>query len=374
MTAPLSVLHLLRPRPLGEVGGADLHLVDLAQAQAVRGLRVTIVALGNSDYAARLRRHGLTVLQPMSDGPRDWWLTARRAVAEFGVELVHSHGYRADLLAAALRSAYAWSTLRPAFVMSAHGFIRTGVLMRALTVANERVLASADLVIASSRAESVRLRDAGHRSTVYIGNGVMPPEPDPRDYATKQLGLGDRARVAFIGRLSREKRPDLFLTMAALLNRRKDVEFIVLGSGPELRALGARSRQLRLTDRVRFTGLRDDIPRLLGGIDVLVCPSDTEGTPRAIVEAMLAGVPIVATAVGGVPDLIVDGESGVLVAPGSATQLAAAVGRLLDQPNLARDLAAAAATRASANFTVDRMERLVAAAYSEALAAVRSVR
>jgi glycosyltransferase involved in cell wall biosynthesis len=168
--------------------------------------------------------------------------------------------------------------------------------------------------------------------------------------------------VAFVGRLSPEKRPDLFVDLADLMAREQlGTDFVVIGSGPLLSDMQARAATSKA--HVVFAGLVSNVASLMGAIDVLVCPSDTEGTPRAAIEAMLAGVPVVATSVGGIPDLIADERTGILVEPGSPGALAAAVTRLLSDDARSQAMGNRARNYALARFSIERMADRVAEAY-----------
>ncbi|MFI5796304.1 glycosyltransferase [Streptomyces sp. NPDC051677] len=367
MTDPHSVMHLIRPRPPSEIGGADLHIADLAEAQHAAGTKVAVVSFGvNPSFAALLRDRGVECVEVPGESLYSWYAAVCRAIAERRPSVVHSHGYRADLVAALLR----WgrrrrAAHRPALVMSVHGFVRNGPLFRALTRLNEFCLRAADLVVATSAQEAARLDAKGLRTVRFIPNGVRPLPDAPRDYLAEQLGVRAARRMVYVGRLSPEKRPDLFLEAARLLaDRWPDLDFVVIGSGPLEARVRALAEQSGLAGRTCFAGLRRDVGRLLRGADVLVCPSDTEGTPRAVIEAMSSGVPVVATRVGGLPDLIADG-TGVLVLPGVAGPLADAVDDLLAHPEQARLMARAAAERARDNFAIELMENRTARAYAD---------
>jgi len=363
-----SVIHMIRPRPAGEVGGADLHVADLAEAQRSRRSSVAVVSFGNPEYTAMLRQRGIDAIEVNGDHMRAWYRVTARAIVDRQPDVLHSHGYRADMIAAALRR-WSWKgrDCRPALVMSIHGFIRTGVAFRTLTYLNERCLPAADLVITTSSAEADRLAHGRYPPARFIPNGVRPAPSASRDLLTAAVGMEAAQRVAFIGRLSPEKRPDLFVQMAALVRERyPDCLFVIIGTGPLESVTRRLAERLGVADRVRFAGLRRDVGQLLRGVDVLVCPSDSEGTPRVAVEAMLSGVPVVATRVGGLPDLITDSVTGMLVEPGSPHPLADAVRYLLDDPKAAQRIGMAGAAQALSPFSIDHMERQVAEVYAEA--------
>lgn len=362
----LRIVHAIRAKPPGEIGGADLHVADLAGQQTARGHEVTVVCLGPAELTGVLRDRKIPHIAVPSMSMLDWTRRLSAAVALRTPDLVHSHGYRADLVVDAvgrrLFGKAPWSS-----AMTAHGFIRTSVAMRALTRANEHVLRRADTVLATSVAEAERLGRLLGRLVTFVPNGVAPFATVPRSTALTALGIATSRCVAFSGRISPEKRPDLFLEMAGLLAYEyPDTSFAVIGSGP------AADRLRKLANaggipRVVITGLLPESASLLSGVDVLVCPSDTEGTPRVVIEAMHAGVPVVATRVGGLPDLISDGRTGVLVEPGSARSLAGAVGALLDRPAVAAQIAERAQAIAARRFSAAAMEEETARAYAHGL-------
>jgi glycosyltransferase involved in cell wall biosynthesis len=248
--------------------------------------------------------------------------------------------------------------------MTVHGFIRTPHSLRVLSRLNEHALRYADVVIAVSSPETQRLTAMLRRKVSFIPNGVAHTELLPRHEARRRLGANPARRaVAFVGRLSPEKRPDLFVAMAALVARdRPDAEFIVIGSGDRY------DETVRLAAAVpnvpiSFAGLVPDVASLMTCFDVLVCPSDTEGTPRVVIEAMSAGVPVVASRVGGLPDLIVDGRTGFLVPPDFAAALAERVSRLLGDESLSRVMSHRARTHAKRTLSVAAMASRVTTAY-----------
>jgi glycosyltransferase involved in cell wall biosynthesis len=140
------------------------------------------------------------------------------------------------------------------------------------------------------------------------------------------------------------------------------VHWILVGDGELRGELEAQARRLGLAPHVRFAGWRDNVAEVLALADVFVLPSESEGFGRVLVEAMAMGRPVVATNVGGIPDIVLDGETGLLVEPADPAALASAVGALLDEPARAARLGAAGRARAESTFSlgahVDAVERV----------------
>lgn len=198
---------------------------------------------------------------------------------------------------------------------------------------------------------------AGSVRTIY--NGVPDhAERAPLRRNRTQLVLGS------LGRFDTQKGYDVLLRA---LSDVPGATFTLVGDGPERPALERAVRELGLEDRVRLPGWSDDARRVLPGFDVFVLPSRFEAFPLAIVEAMLTGLPIVATPVGSVPEAIIDGETGLLVAPDDAAGLAAALRRLAASPDLRARLGEAARKRALERFTARTMVDAYEALYRELL-------
>jgi glycosyltransferase involved in cell wall biosynthesis len=368
---PASVVHLIRPQAAGNVGGADLHLIDLVEQQVGSGMRVTVLALGNDDYQRRLAARGALLAKVPP-----WWHPMffpafARLLRDEAVDIVHGHGYSADLAAVlGVRLTRCVSkapalTRRPAVVLTVHGFIRSTWSTRIRTAINEQCLRFADVIIATSRPETAHLTRMLPASDVYyIPNGIrMPAASDPRERAEPPRHL------AFVGRLEPEKRPDLFLSVAArIAASHPDLRVTVIGAGSLARSLRSQAERLGIADKCTFTGLVADVDQRLSSVDVLVALSDSEGTPRAVLEAMAASVTVVATAVGGVPDLIADGRTGVLVPAGPVAAVAAErIQSLLADPPRLRAIGHAASQAVRSEFLVEDMAKRTLAAYDAVL-------
>jgi glycosyltransferase involved in cell wall biosynthesis len=239
-------------------------------------------------------------------------------------------GYKPDLIG--------WRAARRAgipVVAIAHGWTAATLKVRAYEAIDRLVLRWMDAVVCVSQAQVVKVRRAlvPERKTVLIPNAIgadafTPPEPGLRDELLKLFPTPPRFVVGAAGRLSREKNFALLAEAAArVVADRPDVGFLVFGDGPLHHPLSEQIARLGLQQRFILAGFRTDLTRYLPHIDLAVMSSTTEGLPVILLEAFAAGVPMVATAVGGIPEVLEDGKSGYLVPSGNAAALA---GRILD--------------------------------------------
>jgi glycosyltransferase involved in cell wall biosynthesis len=297
------------------------------------------------------------------------YLAERAAIArlcrQLRPDVVHTHGYRPDVLDAGIAR-----RLGIPVVTTVHGFTGGGWKDRVYEWLQCRAFRHFDAVVAVSRSLVDRLTRAGvPRSRIHeVRNAWSPLAPVlDRTAARRALGLPrDGFAIGWVGRLSHEKGPDVLVDALPHL---QDLPLIAsaVGDGVMRIPLQARARALGLNGRIRWHGAVLDVARVLPAFDAFVLSSRTEGTPMVLFEAMAAGVPIVATAVGGVPD-VVSPEEAVLVAPADPFALAAAIRDVYQDPGAARARARGAHARLERDFGVapwlERYEaiyRLVAA-------------
>jgi glycosyltransferase involved in cell wall biosynthesis len=238
----------------------------------------------------------------------------------------------------------------------------------------------ADCVLVNADAVKDWLIGEGYDASniVVIRNGVDMARFDGPPAAASlrsELGIPTEARlVTVVSRLTRLKGIENFLeATAALKPLYPDARFLIVGETapsdrPYLTELTDLATSLGVADRVIFTGLRSDVAAVLGCADVAVMPSLNEALSNVLLESMAAGAPVVATRVGGTPEALRDGETGLLVPPGDSGAIATAVARLLDDRELATRLGRAARQLISAKFSVEQMVRSTEDLYMELLA------
>lgn len=289
--------------------------------------------------------------------------------------IVHTHLAKAGALgrAAARRAGV------PVVVHTFHGHVLEGYFSgwrsRAILAAERRLARSSDALVAVSPAVRDELLSLGigrpsQWRVIPLGldlGDLLTADVDPL-LARRALGLPlDGPVVGIVGRLVPVKDHAAFLEAAARIRReRPDVTFVVAGDGELRGALEERARRA-LGDRCRFLGWVKDLRTLYGALDVVVLTSRNEGTPVALIEAGAASTPIVATRVGGVADVVVDGRTGHLAPPGDPTAVATAVLGLLGDPTRAHRMGAAARETARHRFTIERLANDLADLYRELL-------
>jgi L-malate glycosyltransferase len=254
----------------------------------------------------------------------------------------------------------------PVRIGSRRGLIESPGLQRV----QRYTYAAAHRVVANSEAAADRLRLEGIPSSKIrvIPNGVDLAAFPPRVYSDRPR------RIAVVACLREEKRVDVLLdAVPAILARHPDAELVVAGDGERRADLEAQARRLGLLDRCRFLGHRDDVPAVLAAADVFVLPSRSEASPNSVIEAMAAGLPVVATSVGGIPELVTDGRTGRLVPPGDPSALAQALVDLLDHPGHAAELGRAARARIERTASFERMVADFESLYLEEIAARHTI-
>lgn len=334
MSHETRVLHVLAP---GQEGGLERVVSMLAAGQRHRGVHVAAVlapdeAVGHP-FLARLDELEIA-FTPLVVGARSYmreYQSLGMLVNRLRPGVVHTHGYRADVIAGAVARAYRIPT-----VSTVHGFTGGGIKIRLWERVQCFALRHADAVIAVSRPLVDRLVRAGvPRTRIHcVPNGFAPPERIlARSDARRKLGIrADAIVVAWVGRLSWEKGADVMLRAIAQCD--PSWQLSIIGDGPERDRLRAQAATLGITNRVTWHGLVPNAGSLLAAFDAFVLSSRTEGTPIALFEAMHARIPVVATRVGGVPDVLAP-EHGLLVPPEDPQMIAQGLEEIARRPSAA---------------------------------------
>lgn len=234
----------------------------------------------------------------------------------------------------------------------------------------DRVIAVSE----SAREAEIRRAHVDPQHVVTIPNGVavdrFAAEPKGRDEdLRRELGVPIRSPlIGWVGRFRKQKAVvDLLDAFLLVYEAHPAARLVLVGDGELRQVSESRAESLGIADIVSFTGMRNDVPRVLAALQVFALPSLWEGMPNAVLEAMAASLPVVATRVGGVPEVVVDGVTGLLIPPRDADALAAAVIRLLRDPALRQQMGKAGHERVRRHFSVEQMVRRTETLYEELL-------
>ena len=348
------------------VGGGELSMLELLRGLDHRRWAPALVVPDDGEVAAHGRDLGLPIhVVPLPTLRRPGYAMASsvrmlcRLARTTGAALIHANGSRAMMYGGLAGR----TTGRPA-VWHVRIAQSDGVVDRALYALATGVIATSDAVARRFCRAAAKVR--------LVPNGIDLTRFTPRAPSAglrAALGVPPSSPVVLsIGRFVAEKGHRHLLEAAARVERTKPgVHWVLVGAGELEAPLRRQARGLGLESRVHFAGWREDVPDVLAVSDVFVLPSESEGFGRVVVEAMAMAHPVVATAVGGVPEIIRDGETGILVPPSDPAALADAVRSLLDDPVRASRLGAAGRARAESRFSLTAHIDAIEGVYTEVL-------
>jgi len=359
--------------PSEAVSGPGRQVTALARALQGAGIGCLVIAFHRrgrppSGFAQYLREAGVEHCVVEDGGPIDWRMASRvgSVLRRWRPSIVQTHGYKATAVAYLLRGLQH----RPwRWIGFHHGVTTEDVKDRFYHWVDKQLLRAADRVVVMSQAQARAFRHCGNRVRIIYNAALVPPVPPPANALPGGLA---RPIVGVVGRLSREKGVDVFLDACAVLAG-KGVVFsaLVAGDGPDRALLEARCARLGLAPSIRFLGQVSNVGAVYRNLDLVVLPSRSEGLPNTLLEAMQADVPVVATAVGAVPEVVGTSPAARLVAPESAAGLADAIEWAIRQG----DSPAAAAARRDvvSRFSLERRVEAHLKVYRELLEAQAGV-
>jgi glycosyltransferase involved in cell wall biosynthesis len=379
-TAGLRIVHVITKL---DIGGAQETAVRCCSGLLARGHEVTLVSGwhggGAGPMADRARAEGVDVVELPSlvRAIRPWsdlmaLVALARLLRRLRPDVVHSHSSKAGVLArlaarlagvpVVCHTVHGWSFRdeQPRVVRSAVVLLER--LLASVTTATV-VVTSADLDLATRH----RIGRADRFSLIRSGVRLAAFRDGDRQAGRSLLGVADEPLVGAVQRLAAPK--DTRTLLEAVAKARAEVpglRLVVVGDGPDRGDVERMVVNLGLEGAVDLLGSRDDVPSLVAAFDVAVLSSRSEGLPRAVVEYMAAGVPVVASDVGGVPEVVHPGETGWLVPAGDAGAMAAAIVAALEGPDAAR--VAATGQASVADFDEAEMVRLLDELYTRSTA------
>jgi glycosyltransferase involved in cell wall biosynthesis len=364
ITSP-RVLHVVAP---GAFGGLEQVVLQLAAGRTSRSLPTEVFMLvteGSTtptlvDMLSRAGvAHRVAHFAPRAYGEER---KAIQAAAEaFRADVLHTHGYHTDVLAGAPARA-----VGSALISTAHGTTGGDIKNRIFEWLQRRAWRKFNVVVAVSAPLHAKLLRRG------VPAGVLALCPNAwsgaaaldRTAARERLKLTQSGKyIGWVGRLSQEKGADVMVRAFASVS--PDIGLVMIGAGPEREALVQLANELKVASRITWAGQVQGAGQCMAAFDAFALSSRTEGTPMVLFEAMAAGVPIVTTAVGGVPDVVTPAEA-ILVPSDAPAELAAAINRLFSDVPAASARAAAARVRLDERYAIgpwlDRYEEFYASA------------
>jgi glycosyltransferase involved in cell wall biosynthesis len=361
------------------MGGPALHVAYLASGLQSRGydtvLAAGTLARGEDSMAFVAEELGVEVVRIDELGReisplRDLVATIKlaRLIRRERPQILHTHTAKAGTVGR-VAALFAGSRRPPIVVHTFHGHVLRGYFgpLRSLffRLLERRLASMSTALIAVSpqvRDDLVALGVAPRERFVVIRLGIelnerVAPDQDGRSESRRYLGIpSDRFAVGWIGRMTAVKRTDdVLVAFKRLRDSGVDATLCMVGDGPERSRLEDRAHELGVVRDTLFLGYQEDVAPFYAAFDALVLPSGNEGTPVSAIEALAAGRPVVATRVGGVPDVVRDGEDGFLVEAGATDDLAERLGQLARDPNLRERMGAAGRERVLPRYAVDRL-------------------
>lgn len=344
-----------------EIGGAHIHVHDLANWLIKKGYTVRVFVGGEGVFTEKLCQSGIPFeplkklqrpISPVTD------ILAIKEIAkrlkEFQPDLVSIHSAKAGIIAR-----LACAAVKQPCLFTAHGWSFTnGVAKHSRLIFRflEKCLAPLSeniITVCESDRELALNSGVGHRQTIKTIHNGMPwlPKPNRR---THHLDDEIDVKLVMVARFEEQKDHGTLLeALSQLKELRWNLDFI--GDGPLQDEVRALSKTLGLSDRVRFLGRRQDVPQLLESADIFVLTTNWEGFPRSIIEAMRACLPVVATAVAGVSEAVTQGETGYLVQPKDIESCAESLRVLIESPEHRQELGMKGRENFEQFFTFDAM-------------------
>jgi glycosyltransferase involved in cell wall biosynthesis len=357
------------------VGGAEVLAARLARrfAGSYQFLIVCLDELGT--LGRELRADGFPVWVLGRKPGLDWSFPRRLAALwrRYHVDLVHAHQYTPFFYAMLARLLYR----QPPVIFTEHGRHYPDYPRRKRMLVNRLLLEGRDRIVGVGDAVRQALIanegiPASRVSLIYNGIDLRSysSAPDDSRLAVRQeLGLGaDDYVIVQVARLDYLKdHATAIRAMDLVVQNRKDAQLLLVGDGPEREIIQKQVQQRNLGPYVRFLGLRTDVARLLSAADLFLLTSISEGIPLTIIEAMAAGLPIVATHVGGLAEMIEDGKTGFLVPAGDSDAIARRILTIADDPELRTRLGRVGRDRAFQMFSEQQMHAQYVQLYQECL-------
>ena len=368
----MKILHIISS---GGMYGAEAVILNLSRTLN-EGAHSSVLGVFSNSANPNLQLHEAATKEHIEShlipckGQIDRTVVAsiRSLAVRTSADIVHAHGYKADI--------YTYIALRGSsipLVSTCHTWYDNDLFVSLYGVADRMVLRNFAAIVAVSDEVKLRLLKAGVREDKIhlVENGIdLRPFDNATPSLQKDTASDHSSMVGLIGRLANEKGVDIFLRAAArVLVELPDTKFVVVGEGPDREKLESLIDELKIRESVSMLGRRDDMPSVYASLEIMASASRQEGLPIAILEGMASKRPIIATAVGAVPTVVLDGRTGVLLPPENIEALASEIANLLRDPALRMSLGTAARKLVEEKFSAGRMTADYLHVYEEAVSA-----
>ncbi|MCX7918797.1 MAG: glycosyltransferase family 4 protein [bacterium] len=370
----MRILHLISS---SNIGGSPIHTLLLCQELEKLGCKTLIISPQNGSFESEIKKSGIEWIPMDLNAPFriSLYNQLSQMILQKQIDIIHTHELKADFIGFIL----AWKTRRP-LITTIHNMINKGplpnwkkyvyiCLTRLIATRQNKIIAVSDAV----RHNTIdKLKIPGDK-VITIRNGTKILELNPaldKPSILRNLGLlPNKPVIALISRLIPKQKGHTYFLQAAklILKQNPKPQFLIIGDGTIRKYLEVLTQQLGIQSDVHFVGWQHNIFDILQSIDICVVPSLWDPLPRIVLEAMAAGIPVVASNVDGIPEAVIDGVTGILVPPANAQRLADACLTLLNHPEKAKQMGYAGRNRAIAEFSSDRHAQEVLKVYEEIL-------
>ncbi len=352
-------------------GGITRYILTLTKGLARRGNRIFVVSAGGncvehlSQFAGMAQHQSMNIRTKSELDLRIYWAlpALQKFIRENTIDIIHSQTRVTQVMGTFL----ALMTRKP-YVSTAHGFFKKRLSRKIFPCWGERVIAVSEPV----REHLIKDLGVPGQKIAIVPNGIdvndfLPIDDQERKKLRQKYQLMDDPVIGIIARLSSVKGIDVLVAAMKKVSAKKpQAKLLIVGQGPEEPDLKAMVGKLRLERNVFFYPIVDKTAEILALLDVFVMPSRQEGLGLSIMEAQAAGVPVVASKVGGIPSLIEDGRNGLLVSPENPESLAQAILLLLENKEQAKKMGEAGRAFVGKHFSDDKMIEGTLKVYSDA--------
>lgn len=317
------IAHISFPQGNGMIGGVDTHILDILSNNNLSNNYnyLLIIWNENDDYLEIIKRKKINYiyLGKIKNNIKKL-KSLLNFLKQYNISIIHSHQYQSDFLAVIIKFIYLLKNRKIKLIMTCHGWIKNTIKDKILYLLNIFAYFFSDIIIFVSKKEYYKFKQfklLNNKYIQYMPNSVMLPK-ERKNY----IKHFSKYRILYIGRLEEEKRVDLFIECAYLLHKKySNLKFNIVGYGSEYKNLKKLVKNYNMENDIKFLKTVLNVKKVYMNNDIILLTSDTEGTPRVILEAMSYGLIPVCTNVGGIPDIIINNVNGFLAQKGDVDSI-----------------------------------------------------